>query len=278
MLSGLSRAFAWLVALLYGATGLILYLAHVWAAPRFAWNASPLVTMTVGGWCLGNAWAAALAARDWRFSRSGAVLLYLSLFGAFQIAVVLTFQSRLRLGHALAWLYLAALLCNGIAALVWLMDWVHRRPAYAVDGPSYGGISRAFGIFFLLFVGFLGTYGLIAPPNGRGLNASIFPEILSPFSLRAFGAFYLALSLSTLPLLFVPRLDSGVFFAVAGQGLLLSITAATLYFNSTFDFATRPTQALYLGAYLVVGAFTWANINRFGASRRRSASSEQLPG
>ncbi len=109
MLSSSARSLTFAVAVTYAALGLLLFLAPHWAAPNFAWKVSPLVAMTIGGWCLGNAWAAYVVASRWRFSLVVSGLVYLALFGLFQSGVVIAFWPVLKLGHWLAWLYLAAL-------------------------------------------------------------------------------------------------------------------------------------------------------------------------
>ena len=56
-----------LLAIGYGVIGAMMFVIPVWAAENFTWRVSPFAAMTIGGWCLGNAWAAAIVAqrRDW---------------------------------------------------------------------------------------------------------------------------------------------------------------------------------------------------------------------
>jgi hypothetical protein len=55
MLSSISRTLTYLSALCYLLVGTVLFLAPGWGSGKFAWNVSPFVLMTIGGWCLGNA-------------------------------------------------------------------------------------------------------------------------------------------------------------------------------------------------------------------------------
>ena len=70
------------------------------------------MTMTIGAWCLGNAWLAWISARRWDWKLVYSALLYLWLFGIFETIILLLFRDKLNLSHPIAWLYLAALLVN----------------------------------------------------------------------------------------------------------------------------------------------------------------------
>ena len=63
MLSPASRWLTRILSALYAALGLILFLAPDWSAANFSWKVSPFVAMTMGGWCLGNAYFAWESAR-----------------------------------------------------------------------------------------------------------------------------------------------------------------------------------------------------------------------
>jgi hypothetical protein len=201
MLTGLSRALTYLTAVLYATLGILLFLFSPLLAPVFAWKVSAFVTMTIGGWCLGNAWLAYLAARRWRWNAVYAALVYLWLFGGLETLVVLLFISKLQLVHPIAWLYLGTLSVNIIAALVSVIDLLRTRPLLAAGGVALPRYLRLLNVVFVLFVGFLGYYGLTARIGDPGTNGGIFPEVLSLFTLRSFGAFYLSLALSTATLL-----------------------------------------------------------------------------
>jgi len=268
MLSSSARSLTFAVAVLYAVLGTLLFLAPHWAAPNFAWKVSPLVAMTIGGWCLGNAWAAYVVARRWRFSLILSGLVYLALFGLFQTGVVIAFWPVLKLGHWLAWLYLAALALNLVQAIVWVIDALRTRPAIETLGGRTSSRDIAVDVVFILLVAFLGLYGLLAPQGARGLHGGIFPEILTPFSLRAFGAFYLSVALGPLTLLIVRGVDSALTHMYLSWGLILFITLAALAFIGVFDLAGRPGQWIYLGIYVAVGLVTAIYMLRGGTGAR----------
>ena len=81
MLSSQARQLTYALAGVYFVLGAGLFLAPDWASSHFAWKVSPFVAMTIGGWCLGNAWAAYTIARRWRFPLIAATLTYLVSFG-----------------------------------------------------------------------------------------------------------------------------------------------------------------------------------------------------
>lgn len=268
MLSSTARNLTYAVAALYAALGSVLFLAPAWAAPNFAWKVSPLVAMTIGGWCLGNAWMGWVTARRWRFSLVLPGLVYLALFGLFETGVVIAFRGVLRLEHWLAWLYLAALAVNLLQSAVWIAEAVRVRPVLETLGgrttPTFLGVDT----FFVLLVAFLGLYGLFAPQGSRGLHGGIFPEVLTPFSLRAFGAFYLAVALGPVTLFFVRGVDTALTHMFASWALILFITAAALAFIGVFDLTGRPGQWIYLGIYAAVGLVTALYMLRGGIGHR----------
>jgi hypothetical protein len=114
-------------------------------------------------------------------------------------------------------------------------------------------IHRTAVLAFVVFVGFLAVYGMLAPLGAPGTNAGIFPEPMSLFTLRSFAAFYLSLALAAIPLIQERNLGPLLNHAVASYGLIVAITAAAVVNIGLFDFAERPGGLLYIGAYLAVG-------------------------
>ena len=96
MLSKTSRWLTYLTAFLYAILGVILFVLPGQVAPVFAWKISPFVTMTIGGWCLGNAWVAWISARRWEWRLVYSALAYLWLFGVLQLVVVIGFATSWR--------------------------------------------------------------------------------------------------------------------------------------------------------------------------------------
>ncbi|MBI5932176.1 MAG: hypothetical protein HY867_00600 [Chloroflexi bacterium] len=253
MLSQTSRLLTYACAVLYFVLGGALFLLPASLAPVFAWKVTAFMTMTIGGWCLGNAWLAFLSARRWDWKVVYSTLIYLWLFGIFEIAVLFLFRDKLNLSHPIAWLYLATLLVNVLTALVGFVDWLRLRPAREHFGPQLGTGHNVAVVLFVLFVGFLGFYGMIAQSGAVGTNGGIFPELMSPFTLRSFGVFYFAIALAVTPYLRDKNLYALLHHSIASYGLIFFITIAAFAYLNLFDFSARPGGLLYFGAYLGVG-------------------------
>lgn len=269
MLSSASRYLTYALAALYGVLGAILFLMPERAAPMFAWKVSAFVAMTIGGWCLGNAWLAWICARRWDWSLIYSPMLYLWLFGLLETAVVIAFREKLLLAHGLSWLYVGALAMNCLAALVGATRWVLRRPVLATLGAPVPASARVFAIVYVIFVLSLGLYGSITATGGRG--GGVFPEVISLFTLRSFGALYLALSIGAMPLIFAKGLAPLLHTGHASFGLILFITAAAFSYLHLFDFVSRPLGMLYIGAYLAVGVVVGAYLRKYGTGLRDSS-------
>lgn len=253
MLSNLSRWLTYLIAALYTVLGALLFFLPAALAPVFAWKVTPFMTMTIGGWALGNAWLAWITARRWQWNLVFSALLYLCLFGIGELLVLFNFRSKLVLVHPIAWYYFITLIINAIAAVIGTIDWLRLRPTASSSGPRISGSQNIGIIAFILFVGFLGIYGLTAQIGAPGTNGGIFPEVMSLFTLRSFGMFYLTLALGVLPFLWIKNLNAILHHSIASYGLILFITIAASANLHLFDFAARPGGALYFLAYLTVG-------------------------
>jgi hypothetical protein len=253
MLSPASRRLTYSLAFLYALLGAALFFWPGAMAPVFAWKVTPFMTMTIGGWSLGNAWLAWIIARRWEWRLVYTSLGYLWLFGALELAVVIAFADKVQLQQPIAWLYLAALGVNALAALGGVADRIRLRPAAHAFGAPVRPYQRAAVIAFVVFVGFLALFGMAAPVGAIGTNGGIFPEVMSLFTLRSFAAFYLALAVGAAPLLVEHSRQALLHHAYASYGLIVAITAAALWNLRLFDFAARPGGLLYIGAYLVVG-------------------------
>ena len=86
-----------------------------------------------------------------------------------------------------------------------------------------------------------------------GTSGGIFPEDMTPFTLRAFGAFYLALGLSAIPVAITRSIDVLLMYSVAAYSLILTVSAAMIPYAGLFDLAARPGGLIYIGAYVSVG-------------------------
>jgi hypothetical protein len=270
MLSNLSRGLTYATALLYGVLGAVLFLMPEQLAPSFAWNVTAFMTMTIGGWCLGNAWMAFICAVRWDWKRIYPSMLYLWLFGISQVLVVASFRDKLKLEHPLAVLYLLTLAVNIICTLVTSLDRVRVRSSHAFSGQSLTLAQRLPTFGFVLFVGFLGFYGVTAPLGAPGTNGGIFPEIMSAFTLRSFGAFYLCLALAVIPLFREKNPQTLLHHAFAAYGLIFFITLAAFVYIHLFDFIARPGGLAYFGAYLIVGLPLLVVFRKYGTGNRYS--------
>ena len=118
MLSSVSRLLTYTCAGLYGVIGLFLFVMPEQLAPVFPWKVTAFMTMTIGGWCLGNSWLAFISARRWEWKLVYTSLLYLWMFGIGELIVLFSFRDKLSLAHPIAVLYVATLAVNGITALI----------------------------------------------------------------------------------------------------------------------------------------------------------------
>jgi hypothetical protein len=253
MLSTLSRLLTHLNALLYVVLGALLFFLPEQLAPVFAWKVTAFMTMTIGGWCLGNAWLAFFAARRWEWLRVYPALVYLWTFGVGELIVVYLFRDKLNLGHPIAWLYLFALFANVVAALVGVLTALRTRSVREPSGESTNSSQYLRLIGFVVFVGFLGLYGCTAQVGAPGTNGGIFPEIMSLFTLRSFGVFYLSLAAGAAPLIWDRNIKPFLNYGFLAFGLIVFITAAAFAYIRLFDFAAKPGGLIYFGAYLAVG-------------------------
>ena len=253
MITPLTRTSLRVSAVLYAALGVVLFAAPDWSAANFAWKISAFVAMTMGGWCIGNAYTAWDAARIGNWSTAYGNLVYLWVFGVLEGVVIFLFREKLLLGSLLAAMYMLTLGSNVWVAALLTKEWIQTRPAPSAEGHSVPTWVRGLMIFFILFVGFLALYGWVSGAEGRGADASIFPEPLSMFSLRAFASFYAALAMSMVPMLWAKGSQSVLTLGKAGMSFIVAITIAALVYLSIFNFSEHPGQLMYMGAY--VGAF-----------------------
>lgn len=251
MLSPVMRAALLLLGAVYGVLGIVLFVFPSWAASNFAWPISPFVAMTMGGWCLGNAWCALFT---WQRPWVTGVLstFYLCVFGLLEAAILYAFRTGVTLATPLAWFYVAAIGLTVLFAIVTVVEVIRVRPVIEARGRPLSSVEFGASVLFTVLVALLGLYVLSRPVLQY---AVVFPEPLSLFTLRGFGGLYLSIAIATVPLLFLRGLDNLLTYSVAMYGLIVFITLAALLFIGRFDFATYPGQVLYIVAYVVVGIF-----------------------
>ena len=253
MLSNTSRVLTYLCAIFYAFLGTLLFLLPEQLASVFAWKVTAFMTMTIGGWCLGNAWLAFIAARRWEWKLVYTSLIYLWLFGIGELTVLFLFRDKLKLEHPIAWFYCITLIVNTLTTFTGIFDYLRIHPPSEISGPTITKVQSLPAIAFIVFVGFLGLYGLTVQIGAPGTNAGIFPEVMSLFTLRSFGVFYLSLALAFVPYFWNRSLNAILHHSVAAYGLIVFITAAALIYIRLFDFEERPGGLAYFGAYLAVG-------------------------
>jgi len=247
-LSSLSRLLSALTALAFALVGLVLFVLPAWSAANFSWKISPMVAMTMGGWYLGSAVMAGLIGYHRRWNLIYPAALYLALFSLSEAAVLVVHRSKLVLGAGLAWPYIGMLGVGIAASLSLLADRLRSKPQ-SEEPPERVPIWVRFVISgFVVFVIFLAVVAVSG--HWVGLNGGVFPEPLSLFTLRSFGAFYFSLAAPVITLMRTRRLQAATVYVWGGMALIVFITAAALFYLPVFNFSERPFQSIYLGVYL----------------------------
>lgn len=264
MLSNTSRWLTYFTALFYAIVGLFLFFLPEQLAPQFAWKVTPLMTMTIGGWCLGNAFLAYVSAHRWDWQLVGTSLLYLWLFSILEIIILAIFRDKLVISHPIAWAYILSLLMSLIMAVVGILDWLRVRPAMAASGPETPGLLRILPVGAVLFTGSIGVAALVNPLGFWGTNGEIFPEPMSLFTLRSFGAFYLSLALAVVPMLFYRNFALFLNHIYSTLGFFVTISIAAFVYIRLFNFVERPFGLLYLVAYVLVGIAVGLVLLKYG--------------
>ncbi len=268
MLSNASRLLTYICAVLYGILGILMYIMPEQLAPVFAWKVTAFMTMTIGGWCIGNAWIAYITARRWKWNLVYSSLIYLWIFGIGELIVLFLFRDKLVLVHPIAWLYFVTLLVNVLAAIVSVVDYLRIRPSNVPDGEIITNPQKIPTAAFVLFVGFLGLYGLTAQIGDVGTNGGIFPEVMSLFTLRSFGVFYFSLAVSVVPYFWKSSRNALLHHSSAAFALILFITIAAFLYLPLFNFAERPGGSLYFIVYLAVGIPLLFVFSKYGTGTR----------
>jgi hypothetical protein len=263
VIRGGPRLALWVGCLALLVFGLVAFLAPSWAAERFPWRVGPFLAQTIGGWAMGTAAYAALAALDGRVAVTYPLLVHLGVFGVGELGVAVAFLDKLATGSVLTWPYLAGLVAVAAGALWAGVDaLLHRgQGSVVVGGSEAPPWMRVGALLFAVFVGLLALGTLLAGPDGSVAQGRFFPEAMTPFSIRAFSAFFLAIAASALSVVPERRLRPPLELSLAGLVLLVPITVAALWNLALFDFAGRPGGALYLVAYVasiaLFGSVVW---------------------
>ncbi len=255
-LSSWTRLLLAIAAVAFVIFGLVAFVVPQWASENFPWRVGPFLAQTIGGWSLGTAGFAVLAARDGRLRLIYPLLVYLAVFGAGQTLVALAFLDRLQVGLVLTWPYLVGLAATVTAVVLAAIDSRGLPVDHPDAQPSRGARSWARtggGVLFVIFVLGLAVGTFLAGPDGVVAQGRFFPEQMSLFSIRAFSAFFLAIALSAASTLASRAIRPYLELARAGMLLLIPITIASLLNLRLFDFADRTGGLLYFAAYVVAG-------------------------
>lgn len=244
------RTFIRILTFLYGAVGFILFFFPGWSSQNFAWKISPWVAMTIGAWCLGNAFISWSITRLKRWSSVYATLVYLWSFGILESLVLLAFRDRLILTTPLAWIYMGTLAVNVLVSILGIYAWIRQRPHIDIDGgPISGWIHRAI-IGGIVIVGLI---TLSVPANmDRFISGETLPEKLSVFTMSAFASFYLSLVLGGLT--FIPKrgLTPIQLFTKGGIALSILITIPALIFFKPEHYVAYQGVVIYTVAYILI--------------------------
>ena len=227
------------------------------------------MTMSIGAWCLGNAWLAVFTVRRWTWKLVYPALSYLWSFGLLEGMVVVTFREKLNLASPVALAYVAAISVNALAAAVGIVDWLRVRPTGSPSEPM-PGLMRGVATTFVLFVGFLGVYGLSVQAGAPITTGKVFPEAMTTLTLRSFGAFFLALTIGMLPLLFEKNRAPFLNYSFLAFGLVVIITIAAFAYFPLFNFSEHPFGSLYFLAYFVAAGISVFFFRKFGTGTSKA--------
>jgi hypothetical membrane protein len=136
-----------------------------------------------------------------------------------------------------------------------VVDVVRLRPATVEPGPPVPRWLRVPVVGFVVFVSFLFVVAMVHPSSAVG--GGVFPEDMSPFTVRSFGVYFLSLVLGVLLVARRRTLGPLIGHIEGGLGITAPILLAALLHLSVFDLSAHPGQWIYLGAYaavLVIGA------------------------
>jgi len=250
MSSPIARLFLHLLTVLYALLGAILFISPEWSSQNFAWKISPWIAMTIGAWCLGNAYFAWLVAKVWKWNLTYAGLIYLWAFGILQTLVLILFREKLLLSGLVSWLYIVTLAVNLIAAIIGLAEWFNQKPKIKPEGPplvTWVKISLYIALTFVIIT----TAAMLLNPTPI-INGEIMPEKVSMFTITSFAMFYLSIFLSALSLVKTKFAGPLLFFGKGTLALMIPITAASIFFFNAVNFGVELGALLYIGIYAII--------------------------
>lgn len=250
MLSPTSRLLTRLLAVLYTALGIVLFFAPFWASQNFAWKVSPWVAMTIGGWCLGNAYFAWRSVRVWRWNAIFPNMVYLWSFGVLQTLVLIVFRDKLLLIGPVSWLYISTLFVNLICVGLGIYEWYKTKPKIKPEGKAIVPWIRI-NLFFNISFAVLVTVVMLVNPTPL-IAGDIMPEKVSLFTIYAFGMFYLSLALAGLSLITSKGAAPIYNIAQGAVAFMIPTTLAAIFFFWHVNFMEELVAFLYITIYILI--------------------------
>jgi hypothetical protein len=265
VLTPISRGVHRVTALAYLGFGALLFLAPAWAAERFPWSVTPFVAMTIGGWCIGVTCFSWIGGRRGPIGAVLPVLTFVWLFGLSEILVIFIDKPAFRVDAPLAVPYVLSLALTLASGGFGLLELVHRASGgediHGGDTGTAGGAVRAVLLVLALLLGVLAIAVLLAGTVSTATSGKVFPEPVTLFTVRAFGALNLSLALGALIAAVRRSHSASVWLALAAGFLIVPTLIAALVNFGAFDLVNRPLGAVYVGAYvallLLIVPFLW---------------------
>lgn len=269
MLGKTTRYLTYALSTAYAVIGAALFFAPEAQAPIFLWSVTGFMTMTIGGWCLGNAFLGFFAARNWQWKSVYPAMAYLWSFGILESVVMISFRDKLNFGYPVAGAYAAAVVLNALSAIFGVADWLRVRPGSEKSEPMTSWM-RALAVTTVLFVGFLAIYGLTAQKGMTATNGEVVPEALTVLTMRSVGSFFLALTIGMLPLLFEKNRGPFLSYGFLTLGLTVMVTLAAFVYFPQFNFGENPLGMFYIAAWVVSIALTLSLLRKYGTGLSRA--------
>lgn len=149
-----------------------------------------------------------------------------------------------------AGMYLGTIGLLVLAAVVGAVDLVRLLPSVEENGRPMTLMIRSLIAGFVVFVGFLFVIAMLRPSAAEG--GRVYPEPMSPFTLRSFGVYFLALVLGVLVMARRRTMEPFLSHARGGLGITVAVLVASLVRLDRFSLGEEPWQWVYLGSYVVV--------------------------
>jgi hypothetical protein len=206
--------------------------------------------MTIGGWCLGNAYFAWKTARVWRWGAVYPNFVYLWSFGILQTFVLVLFRDKVLVSGFAAWIYFVALGANLLCAALGIIEWYRRRPKIKPEGKTVANWVRIIVISDITFA-ILVTILMLLHPQPI-INGDIMPEKTTLFTIYAFAMFYLSLSLAGLAAV-KSKTSAPIYYL--GQGaiaFMIPTTTAAILFFAKVNFREEVGAFLYIFIYILI--------------------------